>query len=311
MTSLAYYPGCTLKTKAKNLEEPAIASMEVLGAKLEEIPRWNCCGAVYSLADDDLIHQVAPVRNLIRTKEQGKNELVTLCAFCFNTLKRANILMREDTEKRNTINNFMYEEIDYSGEVKLVHLLEVLRDEIGWEALAQKVKLPLRELKVAPYYGCMLLRPREVAIDSVENPTILRDFLEALGVTPVDFPDATTCCGSYQIVSNPDDISEYAWDILSSASRHGAEALVLSCPLCDYNLGQGQKELMKNHSDFKGMPLFYFTQLLAIALGLDPDLCHFELNYGNPKSLLQEKNLLLERVAYNRLEVQNERQREK
>jgi len=281
-----------LKTKARNLEDPAVASVEVLGFKLEEIPRWNCCGAVYSLAEDDLIHQVAPVRNLIRVKEQGKDKLATLCAFCFNTLKRANLLMKENAEKRNTLNSFMDEEIDYSGEVKVVHLLEVLRDDIGWEALAQKVKLPLRELKVAPYYGCTLLRPREVAIDSVENPTILREFLKALGASPVDFPESTRCCGSYQIISNPDDIAGYAWTILNSALNHGAEALVLTCPLCDYNLGRGQKELMKKHSGFKGMPLFYFTQLLALALGLDPQVCHFELNYGSPESLLREKNLL-------------------
>ncbi len=281
-----------MKTKARNLEEPAVASMEVLGFKLEEIPRWNCCGAVYSLAEDDLIHQVAPVRNLIRVKEQGKDKLATLCAFCFNTLKRANLLMKENTEKRNTLNSFMDEEIDYSGEVKVVHLLEVLRDEIGWEALAQKVKLPIRELKVAPYYGCTLLRPREVAIDSVENPTILREFLKALGASPVDFPESTRCCGSYQIISNPDGISEYARAILNSALSHGAEALVLTCPLCDYNLGQGQKELMTKHGGFKGVPLFYFTQLLALALGLNPQICHFELNYGRPESLLREKGWL-------------------
>ncbi len=290
--SLAYYPGCTLKTKAKNLEEPAIASLEVLGFKLEEIARWNCCGAVHSLADDDLIHQVAPVRNLIRAREQGKNELVTLCSFCFNTLKRANLLMKANAEKRNTINSFMDEEINYSGEVRVVHLLEVLRDEIGWEALAQKVKFPLRGLKVATYYGCTLLRPREVAIDSVENPIILHELVDALGATPVDFPESTRCCGSYQIISDPGTISAYAWNILSSALSHGAEALVLSCPLCDYDLGQGQKELVKRRDEFKGMPLFYFTQLLALALGLEPQVCHFELNYGNPESLLREKNLL-------------------
>jgi heterodisulfide reductase subunit B len=290
--SLAYYPGCTLKTKARNLEEPAIAAMEILGFKLEEIPRWNCCGAVYSLAEDDLIHQVAPIRNLIRVKEQGKDKLATLCAFCLNTLKRANLLMRENGEKRNTLNSFMDEEIDYGGEVKVVHILEVLRDEIGWEALAQKVKLPLRELKVAPYYGCTLLQPREVAIDNVEAPTILREFLEALGATPVDFAESTRCCGSYQIISNPDDISEYARGILNSALSHGAEALVLTCPLCDYNLGQGQNELMKKRNEFKEMSLFYFTQLLTLALGLDPQVCHFELNYGSPESLLREKGLL-------------------
>jgi heterodisulfide reductase subunit B len=290
--SLAYYPGCTLKTKARNLEEPAVASMEALGFKLDEVPRWNCCGAVYSLADDDLIHQVAPVRNLIRVKKQGKAELVTLCAFCLNTLKRANLLMRQDVAKRDTLNAFIDEGIDYSGEVEVVHLLEVLRDDVGWEALSQKVKLPLRGLKAAPYYGCTLLRPREIAIDNVEDPAILRDFLKALGAGPVDFPESTRCCGSYQVVSSPGDIAEYARPILNSALSHGAEALVLTCPLCDYNLDRGQKELIKKGSGFKEMPLFYFTQLLALALGLGPQVCRFELNHGNPESLLREKNLL-------------------
>ncbi len=289
--NLAYYPGCTLKTRARNLEQPAVASMEALGFKLNEVPRWNCCGAVYSLAEDDLIHQVAPVRNLIRAKKQGETELVTLCAFCLNTLKRANILMKEDIAKRDTINDFIDEEINYAGEVRVVHLLEVLRDELGWEALSQKVKLPLRGLRVAPYYGCTLLRPREVAIDSVDDPTILRDFLEALGASPVDFPESTRCCGSYQVISSPDDISEYARLILDSALSHGAETLVVTCPLCDYNLGRGQKELSKK-SGFREMPLLYFTQLLALALGLDPQACHFELNYGSPESLLREKGLL-------------------
>jgi heterodisulfide reductase subunit B2 len=290
--SLAYYPGCTLKTRARNLEQPAIASLRALGFELEEISRWNCCGAAYSLADDDLIHQVAPVRNLIRAKETGKSELVALCAVCLNTLKRANLLMKEDAAKRETINGFMDEELDYAGEVKVLHLLEVLRDKIGWETLAGKVKLPLKGLMVAPYYGCTLLRPRDVAIDSEDNPVILRKFLEALGATPVDFPEFARCCGSYQVVSNPEHMSEYARVILDSAASHGAEALVLTCPLCDYDLGRGQKELAGKESRFRELPLFYFTQLLALALGLGPEVCHFELNHGQPESLLREKNLL-------------------
>ena len=290
--SIAYYPGCTLKTRARNLEEPAVASMEALGLKLDELPRWNCCGAVYSLAEDDLIHHVAPVRNLIRVKKQGKTELVTLCAFCLNTLKRANLLMKTDVAKRDTINAFIDEGMDYGGDVKVVHLLEVLRDEIGWGALSEKVKLPLRGLKLAPYYGCTLLRPREIAIDSPENPVILGEFLTALGAVPIDFPESTRCCGSYQVVSSPDDITEYTRPILSSAASHGAEALVLTCPLCDYNLGRGQKGLAEKQAGFKEMPLFYFTQLLALALGLGPHVCHFELNHGSPESLLREKSLL-------------------
>ncbi len=288
---LAYYPGCTLKTKAANLEEPALASLEALGFRLDEIDRWNCCGAVYSLADDDLIHQVAPVRNLIRARQQGNDRVVILCSFCLNALKRANLLMKGDAEKRDTLNRFMDEEPEYTGEVRVLHLLEVLRDDIGWETLSKKVKQPLRGLKLAPYYGCTLLRPREVAIDNVENPSVMQDFLAALGATPVEFPESTRCCGSYQVVGNPGDIPGYARDILRSAGRRGAEGLVLTCPLCDYDLGKGQQELVKKEG-FPGMPLFYFTQLLALALGLDPAVCRFDLNFGDPEAFLQEKGVI-------------------
>jgi heterodisulfide reductase subunit B len=290
---LSYYPGCTLKTTARGLEDSMIASMEVLGIKMEEIQRWNCCGTVYSLADDDLAHHLAPVRNLIRVKEQGNNKVATLCSFCYNTLKRANLLMQKDSEKRKTLNDFMEEEMDYNGEVEVVHLLEVLRYEIGWGNISEKVRIPLQGLRVAPYYGCTLLRPQEVAIDQVERPTILHQLIETIGAEAVDFPFATECCGSFQIVSNPDLVTQCAWDILSSALRRGAEALVLTCPLCNFNLGQRQQELLQKYSDFQGIPIFYFSQLLALSLQLDPQVCHFELNYGDPLPLLKRKKLIL------------------
>jgi len=289
---LSYYPGCTLKTKAKDLEDSAIACMDVLGIRLVELERWNCCGTVYSLAEDDLAHHLAPVRNLIRVKEQGGDRVGTLCSFCYHTLKRANMLMRNDGEKRKTLNDFMEEEVDYSGEVEVVHLLEVLRDEIGWENIAAKVKVPLQGLKVASYYGCTLLRPQEVAIDQVERPTIMNRLMETLGAEAVDFPYATECCGSFQVVGNPDSIAQRSWEILSSALRRGAEALVVTCPLCHFNLSQRQTELTQKYSDFRGLPVVYFSQLLAIALGIDEKVCHFELNYGEPLSLLRSKKLV-------------------
>ena len=289
---LSYYPGCTLKTKAKGLEDSAVASMEALDIRLVEIERWNCCGTVYSLAEDDLAHHLAPVRNLIRVKEQGSDRVGTLCSFCYHTLKRANLLMRNDGEKRKTLNDFMEEEVDYNGEVEVVHLLEVLRDEVGWENIAAKVRVPLQGLKVAPYYGCTLLRPQEVAIDQVERPTILHRLLETLGAEAVDFPHATECCGSFQIVGNPDFITQCAWEILSSALRRGAEALVLTCPLCHFNLSQRQSELAQRYSDFQGLPVLYFSQLLAISLGIDPEVCHFESGDSNFLSLLKSKNLV-------------------
>ncbi len=280
-----------MKTKAQGLETSMIAAMEILDINLTEIPGWNCCGTVYSLADDDLVHYLAPVRNLIRVKKQGNNKVATLCSFCYNTLKRANLLMRRDEEKRKTLNDFLEEGTDYNGEVEVVHFLEVLRDDVGWENISKKIKTPLRGLKVAPYYGCALLRPQEIAIDQVERPTILNRFLESLGAEPVDFPFARECCGSFQIVGNPGFVTRQAREILSSALRRGAEALVVTCPLCEFNLGRIQSEL-EAVSDSQNIPIFYFSQLLAFSLGLHTSVCHFELSSGDPLSLFKSKKLI-------------------
>ena len=290
--SLSYYPGCTLKTKAKNAEDSAIAAMAALGVDMVELPRWNCCGTVYSFAGDEELHQLAPVRNLIRVKETGSQRVATICSFCYNTLKRAHLLVTANADKLETLNRFMEEEIDYEGDVEVVHLLEVLRDDIGWDAIKEKVQVPLTGLKVASYYGCTLLRPEEIAIDDVEMPTVMDDLMRAIGADAVSFPYATECCGSYQIVSNPDYVIQRSWDILSSALRRKAEVIVLSCPLCDANLGQKQAELKHRYAQFTEVPTLYFTQLLALALGLDPEVCRFDLNYVDPRPLLESKGLL-------------------
>jgi heterodisulfide reductase subunit B len=237
---ISYYPGCTLKTRAKNLETSALASLDVLGVEYEELPRWNCCGAVYSLADDDLIHLMAPVRDLIRVKERGFDTVLTLCSMCYNTLARANDLMKNDEEKRGTINDFMDEEPDYNGEVRVVHLLDFLRDDYGFDKLKEKVKTPLGGLKVAPYYGCTLLRPNEVALDRADNPELFGQFLKALGAATVNYSSSTTCCGAYQVLSAPEAALSVSHGILKDALAHGAEAMALTCPLCDYNLGKRQ-----------------------------------------------------------------------
>lgn len=274
---IGYYPGCTLKTKARNLEDSALAALQSLGVEVQEMERWNCCGAVYSLSDDDLIHMIAPVRDLIRAQEQGFDKIITLCSQCYNTLARANILMREDEEKRDTINTFMEEEEDYRGEVEVYHLLNFLRDEIGFDRLREQIKVPLNDLKVAPFYGCTLLRPREVGIDpQIDRPQLLKDFLAALGATVIDFPESIECCGSYTTLVDPSNLTRTR-TILQSAQQHGAQSLVLSCPLCDYNLGRRQSKLSEEEG-FAELPVFYFSQLLSIALGVSPESHRLELN---------------------------------
>ncbi len=288
---VSYYPGCTLKTKARNLEEAAVASMAVLGVEFEELPRWNCCGAVHSLADDDLIHQVAPVRDLVRVLEQGSDTVVTLCSMCYNTLARANLLMREDEVKRNTINAFMDEEKDYHGEVEVLHFLNFLRDRVGWEAVRAKIQRPLAGMKVAPYYGCTLLRPKNVAIEPAGQAALLSEFLQVLGAEPVEFSAKSLCCGSYQILANPEAALDVSATILEGALQAGAEALVLSCPLCEFNLAKTQIRLLPRQKISRELPVYYLTQLLALALGIEDAACRFDLNAPSALEFLKCKSL--------------------
>lgn len=289
---IIYYPGCTLKYKAKNLETSALASLDALGIDVEEMERWNCCGAVYSLAHDDLIHMVGPARNLTRAKEQGADKIVTLCSMCYNTLARVNRLMRDDTEKRDTINRFMDEEIDYFGEVEVVHYLTLIKEEIGWDALRKKVQKPLEGLKVASYYGCTLQRPQEVGIEPLGSFALMQEMFDAIGAETAAFSAADTCCGSYQVICEEAGDNKAAARVVSSAAAGGADIMATSCPLCEFNLGKQQDELMAKGNIATKVPTLYFTQLLAMALGVDAGQYHLELNDPGVRELLEAKNCL-------------------
>lgn len=290
---LTYYPGCTLKANAKNFEDSALCSLRELGIEVQELGRWNCCGTVYSLATDDLIHHLAPIRNLIRTKETNSDAVMTLCAMCYNTLKRANERVRKDPAGLEKIHKFMDEEkISYQGDVRVLHLLEILRDDIKLENIAKKVTKPLQGLKIACYYGCLLVRPKDIGLDDVENPTILEKLMAALGANPVDFPHKTECCGAYQTVDKPQTVARKTFQILTSAMERGAEAVVVACPLCAFNLDHRQKRTVQLYPEFKNLPIFYFTQMLAIALGCPEESLRLDLHDVDPKPVLKKKGLI-------------------
>ncbi|MBN2564249.1 MAG: CoB--CoM heterodisulfide reductase iron-sulfur subunit B family protein [Candidatus Eisenbacteria bacterium] len=297
---LPYYPGCTLKTTARNLEDSALAVAQVLGIELVELPRWNCCGVVTSLTDDDLMRHLAPVRNLIRVQEMNAEglvdcemRLVTLCSMCFNTLKRTNMRVIERADDLKSINDFMYLEEDYEGGVEVVHFLEILRG-IDEDRIRSSVKQPLEGLRVAPYYGCTLLRPKGVGIDDPERPTVQDDLIRLLGVEVVDNPRKSVCCGSYQTVGNKYAVADLAYEILTHARAAGADVVATFCPLCAFNLDNRQREVVERHPDFEPIPVLYTTQLMALAFGLGEEVCRFDLNDVDPRSVLDEARLVKE-----------------
>jgi heterodisulfide reductase subunit B len=264
---IAYFPGCTLKTTAKKLEDSALAVAEVLGISLKELPSWTCCGTVYSLAEDDLMKQIAPIRTLARTAGLGYSTLTTLCSVCYNTLAQANLFVKADPARLEKINNFMDEEPDYKGDVEVKHFLTILQ-ELGTERLKSAVKKDLAGLKVACYYGCLLLRPQSVGIDDCEQPHILEDIMQALGAEPVFFPYQVECCGSYHTAVKPEIVARRAYRILENARENQAEVVITSCPLCYFNLKDRQKEIKEIYPGFKELPVYYFTEIIAEALGI-------------------------------------------
>ena len=256
---VTYFPGCTLKNKARDLDEYARKSAEALGITLEEPETWQCCGGVFTTANDEVATKLSSVRLLKAAAEAGQ-PLVTVCSACHNVVKQTNYAMANDPTFADRVNRYMAEKTPYTGDTKVYHYLELLRDVVGFENLAKAVKKPLTGKKIGAYYGCLLLRPSGIlAFDDPENPKIMEDFIRALGATPVIYPYRNECCGGYISLKEKDMAKNMCDKITESASGFGADMLITACPLCMYNL---------NKSASKDIPVYYFTELLAEALGL-------------------------------------------
>ena len=263
MQSYLYFPGCTLRSVAKDFDSSAKACARALGFELKEMQGWLCCGAVYTNVPDNLMTQSGPNRILARARTEG-NTLVTLCAGCYNVLKRTGVHAKSNSSKQEQINSFNEEA--FAGDVSVLHFLEILRDRIGFDAIKESVKKPLQGLPVGAYYGCLLLRPStEMKLDDPHRPSIIENLLASIGCTPIDYPLRTECCGSYLSVDSPENVEPLSKNIVQSARSSGAKVLAVSCPLCKYNLELAQGR------ESKPIPVVYFTQLLGLALGLEPE----------------------------------------
>ena len=255
---ICYYPGCTLKTKAKELDKTARLAAKALGVEMEEIENWQCCGAVYPMGTDEIATKLSAVRALDYAKHNG-GKLLTLCSACHNVIKRTNEDMKVNEDIATRANNYLQLEEMYRGETQVIHYLEMLKNEIGFDNIKKAVVNPINR-KIGAYYGCLLLRPSGVmACDNPENPTIIEDFIRAIGGTPVVYPFRNECCGAYVSLKNTELPKKKSQKVLASAKEKGAEEVITACPLCLYNL-------QANGGDI--LPVKYFTELLAEALGV-------------------------------------------
>ncbi len=254
---VSYFPGCTLKTKAKVLDKYARACAEALGVTLEEIENWQCCGGVFTMSSSERATKLSSVRALCEARDKDQ-PLVSVCSACHNVLKQTNHAMQTDEGFALRVNNYMAsEDKEYHGEAEVLHYLELLRDKVGYDAIKEKVVNPLNR-KIACYYGCLLLRPSGVmAMDDPENPSIMEDLIRALGGEPVYYPARNECCGGYVVLDDKAMADKKATSVCQSAQRAQAVEIVTACPLCRYNLEKNSE-----------IPVVYLTELLAEALGV-------------------------------------------
>ncbi len=287
---IAYYSGCSLKGTANEFDTSARAMCEALGIELADVPDWNCCGASSAHSVNHDLAVALGARNLAQAQETGADQVTAPCAACFARLKFAEYKLREDPERLGRM--LERAEIDYRGGIRITSLLEAVVSDYGIEAIKEKVVRPLEGLKVACYYGCLLVRPADVAdFDDDENPRSMDNLMEALGAEPVDWAYRVECCGGGLALGRADIVRRLVGDILDNAALSGAECFVVACPLCQGNLDWRQSEAAAERGTEYNLPVYYFTQLVGLAVGVPPQKLGIEKHLVPATALLETRGL--------------------
>ncbi len=281
----AYYPGCSLECSAKEYDLSVRAVFAKLELELVEIEDWNCCGAVHADVNKAEAGTTLPARNLALAEAQGFDTIVAPCSGCYNGLRRASKRIAEDKTVRKQVQDTLKDDLKLTTDVEVLHPLYILLSDMGLERIRQNLVKPLHDFKLASYYGCMLTRPKDV-FDSAERPTGLDNLARILGAEPIDFPMKAKCCGGALALSHSGVTAELSGDVLLSADKAGAEAVMLACPLCHMSLDMYQSRAARAVGQPLSMPVLFFTQVIGLAIGISPDTLGFKRHMVSPKRVL-------------------------
>lgn len=275
MKDYAYYPGCSVKGTGRHYEESLLAAFDALGLNLLEIDDWNCCGATLYMSVDEMMSFTLSSRNLALAEKMG-HDIVTPCSACYLVLIKTQDFIRRYPEIKAKIDGALKSAgMEYKGKVRVRHPLEVLINDMGLEDIKKKVTRPLKGIRVAPYYGCQLVRPYH-EFDHPIYPTTMDRLLEALGAEVVDYPLKTRCCGG-SLTGTIENVGLRLNQILlNEAQKRGANCLVTVCPLCQFNLECYQTKINKRFGTDLSLPILYFTQLLGLAVGVSKEELGFK-----------------------------------
>ena len=270
MKKYAYYPGCSLESLATSYNVSTLEVAHEIGLDLKEIKDWNCCGATAYFPVDELLANTLVARNLALAEKEGASDFVAPCSACYKNAYFTNAYLKKDPDLAEHINYALEaDNLHISGTLRVRHLIEVIMEDVGLDEVRKKIVQPLKNLHVAPYYGCQLLRPRKDH-ENVENPQFFEDLLSALGADPIEYPSKARCCGGSLIITNRKAALDMVCKLLEDAVNHKADVIATTCPMCNVNLEVYQAQVNQEFGTHFSIPVMYFTQLMGIALGLKP-----------------------------------------
>jgi heterodisulfide reductase subunit B len=270
MKQYAYYPGCSLESLAKSYHQSATESCRELGVDLQEIEDWNCCGATAYFHADELLAYSLVARNLAKAEMAGM-DFVAPCSACYKNAYFTNAYLKEDPDLAEHINYALEaDNLHVDGTLNVRHLIEIYLEDVGLDEVEAKVTNPLNGLRVAPYYGCQLIRPRKNS-ENTEDPQYFEELLSAIGAEPIDYGTKTRCCGGSLIITNREAALDMIRNLLQDAVKNEADVIATTCPMCNVNLEVYQRQVNREFGTEFSIPAMYFTQLIGLSLGIAPE----------------------------------------
>jgi len=286
---VGYYPGCSLESSAKEFDLSIRAIFREMEISLKDIPDWNCCGASPAHYLNEELAKALPYRNLVKAEEAGLDRVVSPCPACYSHLKHVHEEVLEESHLADRLGSIVGKR--YGGGISSKHLLDFIKEDIGFDRLKSSIKTPLNRLKVASYYGCLTRLPG-VHIDDMENPTLMDDVVKTMGGEALEWSHKTECCGASLSVSRTEIALRLVNSILEAAKERGADCIAVVCPLCQSNLDTRQGDIHKMYGKKYGMPILYLSQLIGLAQKLDYSQLGLNRLVITPKNLLIEKGVI-------------------
>jgi heterodisulfide reductase subunit B len=277
MKEYSYFPGCSLEATAREYDMSSREVCRALGISLIEIEDWNCCGATAIRTLSRATSVALPTRSLAIAEKQNF-DVVAPCSACYHKLKKADYVLKKDQGLRENIFKILKDEegLEFTGKNRIRHLVDVIATDLEAGDIKERIKKPLEGLKVAPYYGCLI----------VKAPQFMDEILKESGAEVIDFDLKTRCCGGPIVMTKEDVALKLSGDILKRAKELGADCISVLCPMCHFNLDGKQKAVEKFTGEKLDIPVLYFTQLLGLGLGIDPSRLGLSRNFVNTKSLI-------------------------